>query len=215
MDKHRAKHVLNAVGINVPKGGLYNRQKIAKTHPIELPYVVKPNGQGSSKSVYILHDEAVDMRADIAEDYEMGDEVIVESFIPGRELTVTVMEDRALAVTEIIPQTDWYDFEAKYSEGGSVHVVPADIPKEATQICMDWAVKAHKALGCRGVSRADFRFNEKKSDSEPIVNKIVMLEVNTQPGMTPTSLAPEQAVYVGINFEQLCRWLVEDATWPR
>lgn len=215
MDKHRAKHVLKAVGINVPEGGLYNRQEVAQTHVIDLPYVVKPNGQGSSKSVYILHDEAADLSTAIAEDHEMGEDVIVESFIPGRELTVTVMHDRALAVTEIIPQTDWYDFEAKYSEGGSVHVVPANIPEDAAKICMEWAVKAHKALGCRGVSRADFRFNEKKSDSELIVNKIVMLEVNTQPGMTPTSLAPEQAAYVGINFEQLCRWLVEDATWPR
>lgn len=215
MDKHRAKHVLKAVGVNVPEGGLYNRMEVAKNHPIALPYVVKPNGQGSSKSVYILRDEASNMSAAIAEDTEMGDEVIVETFVPGRELTVAVMHDRALGVTEIIPQTEWYDFEAKYSDGGSVHVVPAKIPEDVTQICLEWAVKAHKALGCRGLSRADFKFNDKKADSTPIVNKIVMLEVNTQPGMTPTSLAPEQAASVGINFEQLCRWLVEDATWPR
>ncbi len=215
MDKHRAKHVLRAVGITVPEGGLFDRQEVAQSHPIKLPYVVKPNGQGSSKSVYIIHNDNSNMSAAIAEDKEMGDEVIVEAFIPGRELTVAVMQDRPLGVTEIIPQTEWYDYEAKYSDGGSVHVVPADIPEDVSQLCMEWAVKAHKALGCRGLSRADFRFFEKNPDSDDIVNKIVMLEVNTQPGMTPTSLAPEQAAHVGINFEQLCRWLVEDATWPR
>jgi len=126
-----------------------------------------------------------------------------------------VMGDRALAVTEIIPQTDWYDYEAKYSEGGSKHVVPAEIPENITEICLEWALKAHKALGCKGLSRADYRFNEKKDDFDSIVNKIVMLEVNTQPGMTPVSLAPEQATYAGVSFGQLCRWLVEDASWPR
>lgn len=215
MDKHRAKHVLKAVGITVAQGGLYDRVEVSKSHPIQPPYVVKPNGQGSSKSVYIIQDDTSNMSAAIAEDKEMGDEVIVEAFIPGRELTVTVMGERALAVTEIIPQTDWYDYEAKYAKGGSVHVVPADIPHEATQLCLKWAVEAHKALGCRGVTRSDFRFNEKNAAAGDIVNKIVMLELNTQPGMTPTSLAPEQAAYVGIDFEQLCRWLVEDATWPR
>ncbi|RKQ71710.1 D-alanine--D-alanine ligase [Litorimonas taeanensis] len=215
MDKHRAKHVLRAVGITVADGGLFDRVETAKSHPIPVPYVVKPNGQGSSKSVYIIHDEKTNLSSAIAEDKEMGESVIVEAYIPGRELTVAVMDDRALAVTEIIPQTDWYDYEAKYSDGGSVHVVPADIPAEVEALCKKWAVEAHKALGCRGLSRADFRFNEKNTDLTDIANKIVMLEVNTQPGMTPMSLAPEQAAYVGIDFEQLCRWLVEDATWPR
>lgn len=215
MDKHRAKQILNAVGITVPEGGLFDRAEVSKSHPIAPPYVVKPNGQGSSKSVYIIDGHDDGHSDDIAADIDMGDEVIVETYIPGRELTVTVMNDRALAVTEIIPQTEWYDYEAKYTEGGSIHVVPADIPDDVTALCMEWAVKAHKALGCKGLTRSDFRFNEKNDDSDDIVNKIVMLELNTQPGMTPTSLAPEQAAYVGINFEQLCRWLVEDATWPR
>jgi len=215
MDKHRAKHVLKAVGINVAEGGLYNRLDVSKRHPMKPPYVVKPNGQGSSKSVYIIHDEDIEQKQAIADDVDMGEEVIVEAFIPGRELTVAVMGDRALGVTEIIPQTDWYDFEAKYSDGGSTHEIPADISEEVTQLCLDWALKAHKALGCQGLSRADYRFNEKNDDFSSIVNKIVMLEVNTQPGMTPTSLAPEQAAHVGINFEQLCCWLVEDASWPR
>jgi D-alanine-D-alanine ligase len=215
MDKHRAKQVLKDVGITVPEGGLFDRGDVSKSHPIALPYVVKPNGQGSSQSVYIIDGDDDSHSTAIAEDIDMGDEVIVESYIPGRELTVAVMNDRALAVTEIIPQTDWYDYEAKYADGGSIHVVPADIPPEVTELCLKWAVKAHKALGCRGLSRADFRFNEKNAESDDIVNKIVMLELNTQPGMTPKSLAPEQAAYVGISFEQLCRWLVEDATWPR
>ena len=215
MDKHRAKHVLKAVGITVANGGLFNRIEVSKGHPIKPPYVVKPNGQGSSKSVYIIHGDDPEQAHAIANDTEMGEEVIVEAFIPGRELTVAVMGDRALAVTEIIPQTDWYDYEAKYSEGGSKHVVPAEIPENVTEICLEWALKAHKALGCKGLSRADYRFNEKKDDFDSIVNKIVMLEVNTQPGMTPVSLAPEQATYAGVSFGQLCRWLVEDASWPR
>jgi D-alanine-D-alanine ligase len=215
MDKHRAKHVLKAVGIDVPEGGLFNRLDVAQAHPIAPPYVVKPNGQGSSKSVYIIQDEDSNLCSAIAEDTEMGEAVIVEAYIPGRELTVAVMDGKALAVTEIIPQTEWYDYEAKYADGGSVHVVPADISEDVTEICKDWAEKAHTALGCRGLSRADFRFYEKNAISGTIVNKIVMLEVNTQPGMTPMSLAPEQAAHVGITFGQLCRWLVEDATWPR
>ena len=125
------------------------------------------------------------------------------------------MGDRALAVTEIIPKTEWYDYEAKYAEGGSSHVVPADIPEDVSELCKTWALLAHQALGCRGVTRSDFRFNDINDDLSDIVNKIVMLELNTQPGMTPTSLVPEQAAYVGIDFRQLCRWIVEDATWPR
>jgi len=126
-----------------------------------------------------------------------------------------VMGGRALAVTEIVPDTDWYDFEAKYSDGGSHHVVPADIPDDVTQLCLKWALDAHIALGCQGVSRADYRYDDVSENLTDIVNKIVMLEVNTQPGMTPTSLAPEQAAHCGIGFDALCRWMVEDASWPR
>lgn len=215
MDKHRAKAVLRDVGVNVPEGILVPRLEAAADHPMDPPYVLKPNGQGSSKGVYIV--KAGDPpAAQIADMTDMGDLIICESFKPGRELTVTVMGGDALGVTEIIPQGDtFYDYEAKYSDGGSRHVVPADIPDEATQICMTWAVLAHEALGCRGISRADFIFSDISNNLTDVVNKIVMLEVNTQPGMTPTSLAPEQAAYRGLSFGQLCRWIVEDASWPR
>ncbi len=220
MDKHRAKHVLKAVGVNVAEGGLYDRLYVANAHPIEPPYVVKPNGQGSSKSVYIVRDDesAQDIRAAIAEDVDMGDLVVVERYIPGRELTVAVKDGEAICATEIIAaesENGWYDYDAKYGEDAARHQCPADLPDYVTELCQDWAAKAHKALGCRGISRADFRFNDENCTSTNVVNKIVMLEVNTQPGMTPTSLVPEQAAHVGIDFEQLCRWMVEDASWPR
>jgi len=194
MDKHRAKHVLKAVGVNVAHGGLYDRLEIAiaKTHPIALPYVVKPNGQGSSKSVYIVKDDNSDQRAAIAEDVDMGEQVVVESYIPGRELTVAVKDGEAICVTEIIAvesENGWYDYDAKYGEDAARHQCPADLPNYVTELCLDWAAKAHNALGCRGVSRADFRFNDENCTSDNVVNKIV--------------------------FEQLCRWMVEDASWPR
>lgn len=214
MDKHRAKSVLRAAGITVPEGGLMRRLGVAAAHPIKPPYVVKPNGQGSSVGVYIIKAGDPPLAA-LAEQADMGEHVIVESYVPGRELTVAVMGDRALVVTEIVPDTDWYDFAAKYSDGGSSHIVPADIPEEVTDLCLDWALRAHKALGCRGLSRADFRYDDITENLTDIVNKIVMLEVNTQPGMTPTSLAPEQAAHCGIGFDDLCRWMVEEASWPR
>ena len=214
MDKHRSKSVLRDVGITVSEGYLVPRHSAAKDHPMEPPYVVKPNGQGSSHGIYIVK-ERDNPAAAMADNEAMGELVLVEKFVPGRELTVAVMDGKAIAVTEIIPNTEWYDYEAKYADGGSRHVVPAEISKEATELCLTWAALAHQALGCRGISRSDFRFNDINDDLTDIVNKIVMLELNTQPGMTPTSLAPEQAGYVGLSFGQLCRWIVEDASWPR
>ncbi|MEE9272600.1 MAG: D-alanine--D-alanine ligase [Robiginitomaculum sp.] len=219
MDKHRAKIILKDAGINVPKGILVDRKQAAKEHALKPPYVIKPNAQGSSVGVYIIVEGANRPPAEIKSNEAMGELVIAEGFAPGRELTVTVMDDKALCVTEIIPNTEFYDYEAKYADGGSSHIVPADIPQEAAEICKEWALKAHVALGCRGLTRSDFRYDNKKSAKSAkkfnIVNKIVMLELNTQPGMTPTSLAPEQAQYMGMDFRQLCRWIVEDATWPR
>jgi D-alanine-D-alanine ligase len=139
----------------------------------------------------------------------MPDVVMVEAYAPGRELTTTVMGDRALAVTDIL--TDgWYDYDAKYAPGGSRHVVPAEIPDDITEACLDYALRAHRCLGCRGVSRTDFRWDEGKG-----LAGLVILETNTQPGMTPTSLAPEQAAHAGISFGALCRWMVEDASCDR
>jgi D-alanine-D-alanine ligase len=134
---------------------------------------------------------------------------MVETYAPGRELTVTVMGDRALGVTDILT-SGWYDYTAKYSPGGSRHVLPADLPEEITQACLDYALRAHQVLGCRGVSRTDFRWDEARG-----LAGLILLETNTQPGMTPTSLAPEQAAHVGLSFSDLCRWMVEDASCNR
>ncbi len=219
MDKHRAKIVCKDAGINVPEGKLVPRVEAAQKHVLPLPYVVKPNAQGSSVGVYVVMEGETRPPLDIAMNEKMGEEVLAEKFAPGRELTVTVVNGKALCVTEIIAHTSFYDYEAKYADGGSSHIVPAKIPKQVANICMDWAVKAHNALGCKGITRSDFRYDgenfQKNKTKADIVNKIVMLELNTQPGMTPTSLAPEQAQHMGMDFRQLCRWIVEDATWPR
>jgi len=219
MDKHRTKIVLKSVGINVAHGLLIERELAAQDHVLDPPYVVKPNAQGSSVGVYVVVEGANRPPLDMAMNSKMGDEVLVEKFAPGRELTVAVLNGKALCVTEILPQTSFYDYEAKYADGGSKHIVPAKIPKKIADICKDWAEKAHDVLGCRGLTRSDFRYDDEKSaknlSKADIVNKIVMLELNTQPGMTPTSLAPEQAQHLGMSFGQLCRWIVEDASWPR
>jgi len=219
MDKHRAKTVLQAAGICVPAGKLASRKLVAQKHIMRPPYVVKPNAQGSSVGVYIVPKDAKRPPLDIAMNEKMGDMVLVERFAPGRELTVSVMNGKALCVTEIIAHTEFYNYKAKYADGGSSHIVPARIPEVVAELCMDWAQTAHRELGCRGLTRSDFRYDDSEVTKNPtkkqIVNKIVMLELNTQPGMTPNSLSPEQAEAMGMDFRQLCRWIVEDATWPR
>jgi len=181
MDKHRSKAVLRDVGITVPRGTLAERLSVSEYHPMDPPYVVKPNAQGSSVGVYIVQKGANAPPKDVAGNAAMGELVLVEEFIPGRELTVSVMDGKALAVTEILPAEGWYDYEAKYADGGSSHVVPADIPKDVENLCKTWAILAHETLGCRGVTRSDFRFNDINDNLSDIVNKIVMLELNTQP----------------------------------
>ena len=219
MDKHRSKAVLAGAGITVAAHKLVAREAAAARHILPAPYVIKPNAQGSSVGIYLVRDDSLPPPQDMLTNDDMGEMVMVEQYIGGRELTVAVMDGKALCVTEIVPKTDWYDYEAKYGDGGSIHQLPADIPAEATELALEWAALAHNSLGCRGVSRADFRFDDKKLKKNAaradIVNKMVMLEVNTQPGMTPTSLAPEQAAHMGLSFRQLCRWMVEDASWPR
>jgi D-alanine-D-alanine ligase len=168
--------------------------------------VVKPNNEGSSVGIYIVH-EAANGPPKITG--PMPEVVMVEAYAPGRELTVTVMGDRALCVTDILTR-GWYDYAAKYTPGGSQHILPADLPDSITEACMDYAGRAHRALGCRGLSRTDFRWDESKG-----LAGLVLLETNTQPGMTPTSLSPEQAAHVGISFPELCRWIVEDASCNR
>ncbi|HHL42199.1 MAG TPA: D-alanine--D-alanine ligase [Hellea balneolensis] len=219
MDKHRAKIILESVGIRVPVGKLVERELAAQKHVYKPPYVIKPNAQGSSVGVYVVGEGASRPPLDIAMNDKMGHWVLAEEFAPGRELTVAVLNGKAHCVTEILPTASFYNYEAKYAAGGSRHVVPAKIPKIAEEVCKEWAEKAHKTLGCRGLTRSDFRFDDenlkKNCTKSDIVNKMVMLELNTQPGMTPTSLAPEQAMHMGVDFGQLCRWIVEDASWPR
>ena len=213
MDKAKAKAVLAAGGVRVPGGGLYDRHEVAARHVLEPPYVVKPNAQGSSVGVFIVMEGANQPPVAVgAPDWTLGQEVMVEPYIAGRELAVAVMGEaagpRALTVTDIVPRAGFYDFEAKYGEGGSVHVVPADLPARITAAAMRMAEAAHLALGCRGLTRSDLRYDDVKDD-------LVLLEVNTQPGMTPTSLAPEQAAHLGMDFDRLVTWIVEDASCPR
>ena len=205
MDKARAKEVYAAAGLPVVQSVLASREAVAAGHVLPPPYVVKPNNEGSSVGVYIVQPGANAPRlADT-----MPEVVMVETYAPGREMTTAVMGDRALCVTDIITQ-GWYDYDAKYTTGGSRHVIPAQVPAEITAACLDYALRAHRALGCRGVSRTDFRWDEARG-----LDGLILLETNTQPGMTPTSLAPEQAAHCGISFPELCRWMVEDASCNR
>ena len=206
MDKQRSKEVFAQAGLPIVKSVIAKAEDVRARHVMEPPYVVKPNNEGSSVGVYLV---GAENNGPPQLDAYMPDEVMVEAFAPGRELTTTVVGDRALTVTDILT-TGWYDYDAKYKEGGSSHIVPADVPSEIFELCMEYALRAHDALGCRGVSRTDFRWDEAKG-----VDGLILLETNTQPGMTATSLSPEQGQAVGISFPKLCRWMVEDATCNR
>lgn len=212
MDKPTAKRLFHDAGIACPEGRVMDRHALGDTHPMPPPYVVKPITEGSSAGVFIIRQGDNAPPAQIAaKDWAFGDAVLVERYIPGQELTVAVMGDRPLAVTAIVPNTKFYDYEAKYADGGSRHIIPAEVDALVYQHAMNVALAAHQALGCRGVSRADFRYD----DSVAGRDGLYLLEINTQPGMTPTSLVPEQAAYLGISFGELCRWLVEDASCAR
>lgn len=205
MDKHKAKAVMAAAGVVVPGGGLYDRFLAARSHVMAPPYVVKPNAQGSSVGVFLVFEGANGPPQALAEPgWTYGEQVLIEPYIAGKELAVAVMGDRALCVTEIVPAAGFYDYEAKYQDGGSKHVVPAGIPSIVFDRALRQAELAHAALGCRGLTRSDFRYDD-------INQSLVLLEVNTQPGMTPTSLAPEQAVHAGLSFDDLVLWIVEEA----
>ena len=206
MDKEKTKDVFRGVGLPVVDSLLMAREDLVGAHPMPLPYVIKPNNEGSSVGVYLV-DLGAEAPPELSAD--MPDMVMVEAFAPGRELTTTVVGDRALTVTDILTNT-WYDYDAKYAEGGSKHVVPAELPEDIFQACLEYALKAHAVLGCRGISRTDFRWDEKRG-----LAGLILLETNTQPGMTPTSLSPEQATAAGIPFPELCRFLVEDASCNR
>lgn len=209
MDKAKTKAVLRPLGVPLAASVLCHRRDAAAGHVLEPPYVVKPNAQGSSVGVFLVHEGANRPPQQLLDpDWNYGEEVLVEEFIPGKELTVAILGDRALGVTEIVPSVDFYDFEAKYAAGGSRHEFPANLPEAISAAACEAALLAHRGLGCRGVSRSDFRF-------DPERGRLVLLEVNTQPGMTPTSLAPEQARHCGMSFEALVAWMLEDASCPR
>jgi D-alanine-D-alanine ligase len=205
MDKAKAKAVLAAAGVTVPGGGLFNRLEAARDHVMAPPYVVKPNSEGSSVGVFIVHEGANRPPQELSSpNWTFGEEVMIEPYIRGKELAVGVMAGVAMTVTDIVPTSGFYDFEAKYGEGGSVHVIPAEIPAHVFEKAMKMSEAAHAALGCQGVTRSDLRYDD-------INDILVLLEVNTQPGMTPTSLVPEQAAMKGVDFDQLVLWITEDA----
>jgi D-alanine-D-alanine ligase len=206
MDKQKTKDVYRTAGLPTIDSVLADRAEIEAGHVMDPPYVVKPNNEGSSVGVYIVT-EGANGPPVLAPD--LPEVLMVETYAPGRELTTTVMGDRALTVTDIV--TDgWYDYHAKYAEGGSRHVLPADVPQDIFDACLDHALRAHAVLGCRGLSRTDFRWDEARG-----LDGLILLETNTQPGMTPTSLSPEQAAQCGMDFPALVTWMVEDASCDR
>jgi D-alanine-D-alanine ligase len=210
MHKGYAKAIFRAAAIPVADDVVATRFEAARRHLMTPPYVVKPMAEGSSVGVFIVTEEHPHPPQELyRDDWPFGDEVLIERYIPGKELTCAVLGDRALDVIEIVPATRFYDYEAKYAAGGSKHLLPAQILPNVYQEVRRLSLAAHKALGCRGVSRADFRYDDRGT------GKLVCLEINTQPGMTETSLVPELAAYAGITFDELVRWMVEDASTNR
>ena len=212
MQKDIAKTVLKAANVPVPGGVVVSRAEAAKKHPLPPPYVIKPVAEGSSVGVFIVREDHKHPPQELTRaDWTFGDKVLVEPYIPGKELTCAVMGDKALGVIEIVANTKFYDYEAKYALGGSKHLLPAPVSKEIYEECRRLSLAAHRALGCRGVTRSDFRYD----DSLGGTKGLACLEVNTQPGMTETSLVPEMAVHAGITFEALVAWMVEDSSLDR
>ena len=209
MDKIKSKLVFAEAGLDVAKDVAVTREQVATGHPLKPPYVVKPVNEGSSFGVLFVREGSNGPAREVLNpDWHYGDHLMAEEFIPGRELTVAVLGDRALAVTEITTLREFYDFNAKYTDGGSRHVIPADIPDAIAAAAKAAALTAHQALGCRGVTRSDFRY-------DPDKDRLVILETNTQPGMTPLSLVPEQAAYCGMSYAALVAWMIEDASCQR
>ena len=212
MKKDLAKVMLVAAGVPVPQGRVVSRLEAAKAHVLPRPYVIKPISEGSSVGVFIVTDKHDHPPQELfREDWAFGEMVLCETFIPGKELTCAVVKDQATDVIEIVPKVRFYDYEAKYAPGGSEHMLPAKIAEDVYQAVQALTVAAHNALGCRGVTRADFRYD----DSRPGIDGLACLEVNTIPGMTETSLVPELAAYAGLGFEGLVQWMIEDASFNR
>jgi D-alanine-D-alanine ligase len=212
MQKDVAKDVFRAADVPVPEGIVASRFEAGAKHLLPPPYVVKPIAEGSSVGVFIVTEEHGHPPQELyREDWAYGDRVIVEKYIAGKELTCAVMGEQALGVIEIVPAVRFYDYEAKYAPGGSKHLLPAPVSSFVYQQARRLALAAHRALGCRGVSRADFRYDDRIEGT----GGLVCLEVNTQPGMTETSLVPELAAHAGISFDELVKWMVEDASLNR
>jgi D-alanine-D-alanine ligase len=205
MDKQKTKDIYRAHGLPFVESVLASKSQIEAAHVLPPPYVVKPYDEGSSVGIYMVMEG--DSPPTLAVD--LPDLMMVETYAPGRELTTAVLGTRALTVTDIVVD-GWYDYASKYEVGGSIHVIPANLPDDIFQACMDYAVRAHDALGCRGLSRTDYRWDESRG-----LDGLILLETNTQPGMTPTSLAPEQAASCGISFPDLMTWMIEDASCNR
>jgi D-alanine-D-alanine ligase len=222
MHKERTKDVYRTAGLPVVKSIVADRKEAGARHLMAPPYVIKPVNEGSSVGIYIVRKGDNRPPAELTRpEWNLSSQMMVEEFVPGRELTVSVMganacgEARALGVTEITTALEFYDYEAKYAPGGSTHILPAQIPAAIERDCLRMAVTAHQALGCRGVSRTDFRYDDTGGMSGKEGPRLVLLETNTQPGMTPTSLVPEQAAHAGMSYAALCRWIVEDASCDR
>jgi D-alanine-D-alanine ligase len=213
MQKDRAKDVLAAAGLPVAEGVTVDRLSAAKTHVLPPPYVIKPVNEGSSVGIFIVKDDQVHPPQELTRpDWPYAETLLVERFVAGRELTCAVIGEKAMDVIDIrAADGGWYDYHAKYAKGGSIHVLPANLKQNIYQNVQDLALKAHRALGCRGVSRTDFRYDDRPEGT----GELVILEVNTQPGMTETSLVPEIAAFAGLSFGELVRWMVEDASCDR
>ena len=207
MDKPLAKKLYDTVGLPCVEGGIFHRDQILAGDVMAAPYVIKPLNEGSSVGVKIVTGEENELPF-ASEAWHYGEEVLVERYIPGREVQVAVLDDKAIGAIEIRPKNQFYDYEAKYSDGFAEHLMPAPIDKAVYDDVMQMAELAHKVLGCRGVTRTDFRYDD--TDGEP--GKLFILETNTQPGMTPLSLTPEIAAHAGMNFGELVDWLVKDAS---
>ena len=209
IDKELTKLVLVPHGIPMPGGRIVKCAELYESDPLARPYVLKPVNEGSSVGVAIVTDDSNygnPIRRDVAGPWQEFTELLAEPYIRGRELTVAVVSGKALTVTELVPKSGFYDFTAKYTDGMTEHVCPAKIPPEIAQLCMEYALKAHQALGCKGTSRSDFRWDDERGEAG-----LFLLEVNTQPGMTPLSLVPEQAKYCGMDYGELVEAIIADA----
>jgi D-alanine-D-alanine ligase len=212
MNKEKSKTIFRAAGIPVANSRIVPLEEAAGNHPLPLPYVLKPVAEGSSVGVHIVDHSSNGPASIILEQRELyGDEIMAERFVPGKEITCAVMGDVALDIIDIVPAVGFYDYRAKYAPGGSTHILPAQILQDDYRKVQHYALAAHRALGCRGISRADFRYDDKRSGG----SEIVLLEINTQPGMTSTSLVPELAAHAGHSFEDLVTWMVNDASVNR